>query len=91
MQDFTEWKKDIEAKDKDVNKRTKLKGVSLIFNSRMFFFRAYLLIIIYHFQVSAKVQKAKQSVPLPPIRNQVDIKHLKDKKNNEIFSKSEVK
>jgi len=35
-----DWKKDMAAKDKDVNKRTKLKGVSLYFNSRMFFFRA---------------------------------------------------
>lgn len=62
MADMADFMKDIEAKDKDVTKRTKLKGVS------------------------AKVQKAKASVPLPPIRNQVDIKNLKDKKKNEIFS-----
>jgi hypothetical protein len=49
MADFGQWQKEIEKKDKNVNERTKLKGVS------------------------AKVQKAKQSVPLPPIRNQVDI------------------
>jgi len=55
MMDMGDWMKDIDAKDKDVNKRSKLKGVS------------------------AKVQKAKESVPLPPVRNQVDIKILKDK------------
>ena len=45
--DFGQWQKEIELKDKDVNKRTKLKGVSLIFDlliSRMFFFRAYFFI-----------------------------------------------
>jgi hypothetical protein len=31
MADMADFMKDIEAKDKDVTKRTKLKGVSLIF------------------------------------------------------------
>lgn len=36
------------------------------------------------------MRKAKESVPLPPIRNKVDVEMHKKKKDNEIFQKSEV-
>ena len=61
--DMGDWMKDIDAKDKDVNKRSKLKGVSLILiiNSRMFFFRASLLIIILHSRSPPKFKKQNKA------------------------------
>jgi len=40
--------------------------------------------------LSAKGRAAMAKVPLPPIRNKVDIEKLKEKKNANIFSESEI-
>ena len=42
-------------------------------------------------QIPAAVAAAKAKVPLPPIRNKVEIDQLKAKKAGEIFDKKEVK
>lgn len=40
--------------------------------------------------LSKKAKAAMANVPLPPIRNKVDVEKLKEKKRGEIFSKDEV-
>ena len=41
-------------------------------------------------QLSKKAAAAKANVPLPPIRNKVEVEKLKEKKKQQIFDKKEV-
>jgi len=40
--------------------------------------------------MSAKAKAAMANVPLPPIRNKVEIEKMKEKKKGEIFDKEEI-
>ncbi len=47
-------------------------------------------IFFIYLQLSAKAKAAMANVPLPPIRNKVEIEKMKEKKKGEIFAKEEI-